>query len=263
MDSPRDVVPYLAGRLAGEARIYAQLDSTNSLLKELADDGAAEGLVIVADEQTSGRGRHGRAWRSPAGAGLYASVLLRPVISVSDVALLSLAAGLAVADTLTGLAVMPVELKWPNDVLVAGRKICGILAEASFRDNRADWVVLGIGINLHVEAVPLEMSDRATSLDQEGVPIEARELLLPLLAGLGRWYGRLETAGADAIVSEWSALSPMSTGRVVRIDDGREVFEATTDGITPAGTLRVRLADGHTTTLSAGDVTLKPGVARD
>jgi BirA family biotin operon repressor/biotin-[acetyl-CoA-carboxylase] ligase len=173
-----------------------------------------------------------------------------------DVALLSLAAGLAVADTLTGLGVGAVELKWPNDVLVAGRKISGVLAEASFRDGDPEWVVLGIGVNLKVEAVPLDLTDRATSLDQEAVPIDAKSLMVQLLTALGLWYGRLEVQGPASVVDAWIARAPMAKGRTVSVANGDDRFEATTDGVSPHGALRVRLPDGQTRELSSGEVTL-------
>jgi len=242
-----------------DVRVYRRLASTNTTLRELAVAGARDGTVVVADEQTAGRGRHGRSWHSPAGAGLYVSLLVRPRLDGREVQTLTLAAAVAVAETLGGLGVAGVEIKWPNDVLVRGRKVSGVLTEASFLEGRLDWAVVGIGVNLTDAAVPPDAATRATSLAAEGVATTNVGLLGLLLEPFGRWYVALLERGPAEVIARWEALAPMARGAAVTVDDGREVYEAVTEGVTPAGHLRVcRRVDGRVAELSAADVTLGP-----
>ena len=254
--SPRERIALASERLRGEARIFTQLDSTNTALRDLASRGAPEGTVLVADEQTAGRGRHGRAWSSPAGAGFYGSILLRPELAPRDLQLLTFLAAVAVAETLAGLGVGAVEIKWPNDVLVRGRKICGILNEASFLGGTIEWAIVGIGVNLRPEAIPPDPMLKATALESEGIRITNVELLTPLVAALDRHYVTFLTHGPEPLVARWLELAPMARGRDVTVDDGMSVYDAVTDGVTSDGRLRVRRAGGEVVELAAADVSL-------
>jgi BirA family biotin operon repressor/biotin-[acetyl-CoA-carboxylase] ligase len=243
-------------RVRWDVRVYRRLASTNATLRELAAAGASDGTVVAAGEQTAGRGRHGRSWSSPAGAGLYVSLLVRPRLEAREVQTLTFVAAVAVAETLEGLGVGGVEIKWPNDVLVRGRKVCGVLTEASFLDGRLDWAVVGIGVNLTAAAVPPDPLIAATSLEAEGVAATNIELLGLLLGPFGRWYETLAERGPADVVARWEALAPMARGAAVTVDDGREVYEAVTEGVTADGHLRVRRRDGEARDLAAADVTL-------
>jgi BirA family biotin operon repressor/biotin-[acetyl-CoA-carboxylase] ligase len=235
---------------------FDSLPSTNTEALRQASHGAPEGLCVVAREQTEGRGRLGRAWASPAGAGLYCSILLRPRLDARQWPLLPLAAALSVADALqeTCSTLVP-DIKWPNDIHVGGRKVCGILAEsAETPEGRA--CVLGIGINLRARAYPPELAATATSVEEEtGVAPDAEVLLRELVRAVARRYALLqEASGASAVVAEWSARSSYTEGRRVRVALGAETFEGTTRGLEADGALRVETDEGALRIVRAGDV---------
>lgn len=237
--------------------VYAELGSTNTRLRERATEGAPEGTVVVARAQTAGRGRLGRSWNSPPDAGLYASVLERPGIEASRAHVLTLAAAVAVAEAISGFGVSRVEIKWPNDVLTGGRKIAGILTESSLLDGKIDSAVVGIGVNVRRAAVPEDLTDRATSLESEGVAVEPSQVLSRVLERLAVWRPRAESAGDEAILARWLDLAPMAIGAGVHVSDGAGSYDAVTEGITDDGRLRVRKSDGRLEILTAADVTLR------
>lgn len=254
--TPRETLSYAHGRLRGELLVYDRVGSTNTELKSRAARGAPEGTVVLAGAQDAGRGRFGRSWSSPAGAGLYVSVLLRPDLPARAAGLLTPAAAVAVAEAVASLGAAGVEIKWPNDVLAGGRKVCGVLTEASFAEERLEWAVVGIGVNLLDAAVPAGLEGAAASLESAGVRATSLELLEPVLASLGRWYAVLLDEGGAPVLARWRELAPMASGRDVRVDDGRRPYGGVTEGITPEGFLRVRRADGSAVEVSAADVTL-------
>ena len=234
---------------------FESLPSTNTELARMASEGAAEGLSIVADEQTAGRGRLQRAWSSPKGAGLYFSVLLRPTIPPSDWPLITFMAALAVGDALDEAAGVPTDIKWPNDLLSGERKICGILAEA-IETPAGRAVVVGIGINLTGEAFPKELKAVATSVGGvTGRQPERETILAALLRALSRWYSLLnEPRGGEKIVAAWSSRSSYATGRLVQVSNGDEVWQGTTCGVEHDGALRLNTSSGEMKLVRAGDV---------
>ena len=231
---------------------YESLPSTNTELARLASDGAAEGVSIVADEQTAGRGRLQRAWSSPKGAGLYFSILLRPTIPQNYWPLMTFMAALAVGDALREACKLQTDIKWPNDLLSGERKICGILAEAiDTRAGRA--VILGIGINLTQNAFPPELANVATSVaEATGRPLDREHILAALLDALSRWYSLLDDPGQ--IVDAWSNQSSYAIGKLVQVSNGDDVWQGTTAGIEPDGALRLRMSNGEIKLIRAGDV---------
>jgi BirA family biotin operon repressor/biotin-[acetyl-CoA-carboxylase] ligase len=234
---------------------YESLPSTNTEVARLAQLGAEEGLTIVADEQTAGRGRLQRKWSSPKGAGLYCSVLLRPAFASDRWPLLTFVAALATGDALLEASEVKTDIKWPNDLLANERKICGILAEAT-ETSTGRTVVLGIGINLTNEAFPADLIDVATSVANEaGRAAEREAILAPLLQALARWYSLLqEPDGAEKIVAAWSSRSSYATGKLVQVTNGDEVLRGHTRGIENDGALRLETAQGILL-IRAGDVT--------
>src|SRR5688500_17719951 len=199
---------------------FESLPSTNTELARQASEGAGEGLSIVADEQTAGRGRLQRAWSSPRGAGLYFSILLQPKIAPDHWPLITFMAALAVGDALSEACGVETDIKWPNDLLSGERKMCGILAEAiDTSSGRA--VVVGIGINLTQEAFPAELKTVATSVSQAtGQRPERETILAALLRALSRWYSLLnEPGGREKIVAAWSSRSSYATGRLVQVSN--------------------------------------------
>jgi len=231
---------------------FESLPSTNTELAQRASEGAAEGLAIVADEQTAGRGRLQRAWSSPRGAGLYFSILLRPAIPQNYWPLITFMAALAVGDALREAAGVRTDIKWPNDLLSGERKICGILSEAiDTPAGRA--VILGIGVNLTENAYPPELANVATSVsDAMGCAADREQILTALLDALSRWYSRLDEPGQ--IVDAWSNRSSFAIGKLVQVSNGDEVWQGTTSGVEPDGALRLRTTSGEIKLVRAGDV---------
>ncbi len=226
--------PRLAGTRFDDVRWFSFVDSTNRYLLQCAAQGAPEGVVAVADEQTAGRGRLGRTWVAPAGSALLVSVLLRPELPLEATHLVTLAAGLAALDAIDVLASVPAGLKWPNDVVIDDRKIAGILAEA----DGAGAVVVGMGCNVVPGALAPELRDIATA-----VPVDREELLVEWLVAYDARLAALDRVVVDAIARS------ATLGRRVRVELAHEAFEGTASALTGEGFLVV---DGRI--VSAGDV---------
>jgi len=234
---------------------FESLPSTNTELARLASEGGEEGLAIVADEQTAGRGRLQRSWSSPKGAGLYFSILLRPEMPTDQWPLITFMAALAVGDALNEGGGVTTDIKWPNDLLSGERKICGILAEA-IETPAGRAVIVGIGINLTNAAFPSELSDVATSVSEaSGQEPEREAILAALLRALPRWYSLLnEPGGREKIVAAWSSRSSYATGKLVHVSNGDDVWQGTTCGVEPDGALRLDTGNGEVKLVRAGDV---------
>ena len=233
------------------------LVSTNDVAKERARSGEPEWTAVLADRQTAGRGREGRSWVSPRG-GLYLSVLLRP--RTDAIALLPLAAGVAVAEVAEEHGVRA-ELKWPNDALVRGRKLAGILAEASSGSGGVEWVVVGIGINvtLDVAALGRPAADVATSFHLEtSAPPALEEVAAGVLARLSVWYDALQSRPAS-VVEAWRARAVRWWGEPVQVKTAEEVFRGRLHDVDESGALIVDLEGGGFRRVLAGEVTrLRP-----
>jgi BirA family biotin operon repressor/biotin-[acetyl-CoA-carboxylase] ligase len=234
---------------------FESLPSTNTELARLASEGADEGVSILADEQTAGRGRLQRTWSSPKGAGLYFSILLRPTIPQDHWPLITFAAALAVADALHESSDIQTDIKWPNDLLSGERKICGILADA-IETPAGRAVIVGIGINLTQQAFPAELINVAASVSEvTGRPAERESILAALLRALSRWYSLLhEPGGREKIVVAWSSRSSYASGKLVQVNNGEEVWPGVTSGIEPDGALRLKMESGEIKVVRAGDV---------
>ncbi|HLL76740.1 MAG TPA: biotin--[acetyl-CoA-carboxylase] ligase [Pyrinomonadaceae bacterium] len=234
---------------------YDSLPSTNTEAARQAAAGAAEGLCVVAREQTAGRGRQQRAWASPKDAGLYFSVVLRPRLDPAVWPLLTFAAALAARDALRETCSLETDIKWPNDLLSGGRKLCGVLAE-TVETARGRACVVGIGINLTACAHPPELRASATSVEEAaGVPPDREAVLSALVRALARYYERLHAPGGAArVVNDWAGASSYAAGRRVRVTLADETFEGTTRGLEPDGALRVETQTGEIKMVRAGDI---------
>jgi BirA family biotin operon repressor/biotin-[acetyl-CoA-carboxylase] ligase len=234
---------------------YFHIESTNAVALQQAAEGVEHGTVIVAEEQTAGRGRMGRAWYSEKCSGIYTSIILRPPLSPAAAPVLTLMAGLAAqkaVSTATGLAV---DIRWPNDLLVNGKKVCGILTEMSAELDRLHAVVLGIGINVNHSQMPTELEDIATSLRMEAHRAISRvQVLAALLRELDRHYQLLLKNGNKAITERWEAASSYAHGKRVRVRAAGGEALATTAGVDRSGALRVQYDDGRQESLVAGEV---------
>lgn len=242
-----------------EVRFFQSIGSTNDALKDAARAGAAEGLVYVTDEQVAGRGRRGRTWAAPAGTSLLTSILLRPTwLSPTDAFLLTILAAVAAAEALETAGVK-IDLKWPNDLQIAGRKLGGILVETELSDNSVQWAVLGCGINVNWNPgeVP-EIAATATSLMVElGEPLSRRNLLQTLLMRLDARYTALRHGARSALFNDWrSRLHTL--GQHIRAETPQGVLLGVAEDVTPDGSLVIRDDRGIAHVVTAGDVTVRP-----
>jgi BirA family biotin operon repressor/biotin-[acetyl-CoA-carboxylase] ligase len=232
---------------------YYKLASTNTSAMEAAADGVPEGTVFLAEEQTGGRGRGGHAWHSARSVGIYCSTVLRPALPPSEVLVLSLAAGLAVRRAVLEIAPeLPVDLKWPNDVLLGEKKFCGILTEMNAEATRVRYLVVGIGINVNQANFPADLRGIATSLSAAtGSEWSRVELTAALLKSLDREYRELTTNSStrESILQRFAESSSYVQGKRVRVEENGE-FEGLTEGLDARGFLQVRTALGLRAVLS-------------
>ena len=233
------------------ARLHYFIDtgSTNDLAAAAAERGEPEGTTFVAGAQTAGRGRRGREWFSPPGSGLYLSTIVR---RGSLAPWLTLAGGVAVAEAIRAATGLPVQIKWPNDIVsVSGagfrarRKIAGLLAEASSGPDGVQYVILGIGINIGPASFPPELSDRAGSIETElGRAADAGAVLAQVLAGLNRVLSEVEHAGPPSLFTRWLELAPSAFGERIEWDGPRGVRTGVSAGLAEDGALLARTPDG-------------------
>jgi BirA family biotin operon repressor/biotin-[acetyl-CoA-carboxylase] ligase len=243
----------MSGWLGHRLVRLARVTSTSDEAARLAEGGAAHGTVVVADEQTAGRGRQGRRWHSPAGANLYLSMVLRPSLSPGEVAPITLAAGIGVCDAVNSAGVAA-SLKWPNDLLVRGRKLAGILSEMNTRNRTVDHVIVGIGIDVNQTAFPPELAAIATSMAAElGRPVDREAFLGVLLEDLERWLDVFFAGGGEAIAGAWTARARLA-GRRVRATTAAGPIEGRPDGVDAAGALIVIDDQGGRHRVVSGEV---------
>jgi BirA family biotin operon repressor/biotin-[acetyl-CoA-carboxylase] ligase len=250
----------LKGSLFGK-RIYHffKVDSTNRVALELGHAGEPEGAVVLGEEQTAGRGRAGRVWHSERAAGIYVTVLLRPKLAPVQAPLLTMMAGLSAYTAVQAQTGLGVDLKWPNDLLIGGKKVGGILTEMHAEPGQVRFVIVGIGLNVNQEKFPAELTSIATSLRVEsGKPQSRLELLVRLLREFERDYNDFLSEGPAAIIERFSQVSSYARGKRVRVSNGRDNFTGTTAGLGPEGLLQVRRDSGQVTTVIAGDVAEAP-----
>ena len=241
--------------LGRELHQHQALPSTNTEAMDLAAKGAQHGAVVVTDQQTSGRGRQGRTWHSPPDENLYFSVVLRPDIAPADAPPLSLATAVGLARGVTPFLPTAPTLKWPNDLLVQGRKLCGILVEMSASARGINHVVVGVGLNVNVTEFPEELTGQATSLRLEtGKPLHREQVLASVLNELEPWFQLLFDQGAAPIIQAWEEQTDWLGRRVTVSRPGRAV-RGVAVGLDMTGGLRLRLDDGTVDVVVAGDVT--------
>jgi BirA family biotin operon repressor/biotin-[acetyl-CoA-carboxylase] ligase len=236
--------------------LYA-VDSTNAFAVRLLTDEKASphGTLVLAEEQTAGKGRLGRKWVSSPGLGLYFTVVLRPEIPSFLAPLMTLAAAVAAHESIERVTGLDVDIKWPNDLLVGRKKICGILCELQAELDRVRSITMGLGINVNQKEFPPEIASIATSLMMESGRRQSRiEVLLDFLATFERLYVRFSSKGPQVITEAWTAASSFSHGRTLEIHDGVRTISGVTDGLSPLGVLRLRQSDGSIEEVYSGDV---------
>ncbi|MCL4812358.1 MAG: biotin--[acetyl-CoA-carboxylase] ligase [Vicinamibacteraceae bacterium] len=269
---PPDLPPDLAAAFAAPSGALASflarlhhaevVGSTNDVAATFAKAGALEGTVVVADEQTAGRGRHGRVWQSRRGDGLYVSVVFRPLpggMPGPETTLITLMAGVATVEAVRRQGASRAELKWPNDIVVpvggggAWRKMAGILAEATVVGTDIEFIVLGIGVNLRTPSAE-ELRAITTSIEEErGEPADRGRLLYDLVERLAHGRALLREGRFDDVLDAWRAAAPSARGRRVEWRDGDRIRAGITKGIDASGHLLVE-ADGEARALAAGEV---------
>ncbi|MDH4161813.1 MAG: biotin--[acetyl-CoA-carboxylase] ligase [Nitrospirota bacterium] len=230
--------------------------STNTLAMELASRGAEEGSLVIAEVQTGGKGRMGRSWVSPKG-NLYFSAILRPAVSPHQAPLMTLVGAVAVARALRKVPGIAAAIKWPNDILIEGRKVSGLLTEMSAEADRIRHLVLGIGINCNMDpgTLPGEVRAQATSLATEtGKNADRTAVLAEVLRELDRWYG-VFLSDRQGVLDAWRDLN-VTLDRAVTVSGAGELLQGTASDIDSEGRLVITAADGSTRTVAAGDVTI-------
>jgi BirA family biotin operon repressor/biotin-[acetyl-CoA-carboxylase] ligase len=247
----------LRGTLFGK-RIYHffKTDSTNRVALDLGHAGEPEGAVVLAEEQTAGRGRAGHKWHSERATGIYATLLLRPKLAPVQAPLLTMMAGLSAHAAVQAVSGLNVDLKWPNDLLIGGKKFGGILTEMHAEPTQIRFVIVGIGINVNQERFPPELAGISTSLRLESGRKQSRlEVLVQFLRQFERDYEELLREGPSGVVKRFEAVSSYARGKRVRVTSGKETYTGVTAGLESEGLLRVTRDDGQTVTVIAGDVT--------
>jgi BirA family biotin operon repressor/biotin-[acetyl-CoA-carboxylase] ligase len=245
-----------AKRLGTRFHYFTELGSTNTRARELAESGAAEGEIVIAESQTQGRGRLGRRWESPPLSNLYLSIVLRPGLPPKHAPQITLAAAVALVETVGSFLPRPPVIKWPNDILIDGKKLAGILTEAACDTECVQYVILGIGLNLNyrAETMPETLRQRATSMaDRAGENLSRETVLVRLIHDLDRCYGELEESGFAALRPRWEAHFGLR-GRRVRVELGDQTIIGRAQGIDHEGALIVETDDEQRRSIIAGDV---------
>ena len=245
-----------AARLGTKFHYFFELDSTNRQARRLAEAGAREGEIVIAEQQTQGRGRLGRAWVSPPHVNLYLSAVLRPKLAPAHAPQITLMAAVALADAIAAFIPVPPEIKWPNDILSSGKKLAGILTESSCNSERLEFVILGIGVNLNfsLSSMPEEIRGRAGSLlELRGARVDRESFIRRLIQDLDQCYGILVESGFAAIAARWESYFALRNRRV-RVDMIDQVLFGRAKGLDRDGALIVESDDGAAQRIVAGDV---------
>jgi len=252
----RQLKKLIKGEMGRDIIWLSVIDSTNSFATELAEKGASHGTAVIADCQTKGRGRMGRSWISPPGDNIYMSVILTPSMRLKEATLLTIMAGVACCGALRNTTGLPVEIRWPNDLMVSHKKLGGILTEIKSGGEKIVYAVTGIGINVNtkVEEFPPEVGMIATSVRIEKGKTESRTFLMAeILNEMDLWYRVFAQRRKDTLLNEWRRLTSMM-GKPVQVTMGDKVINGLAYDIDDEGMLIVKLASGSLRRISSGDL---------
>src|SRR5271170_7611989 len=250
------VSPKIIGR---DIRVFKETTSTNDVIEKLARDGVKEGVVVFAESQTKGRGRLGRKWISPAHKGLWFSILLRPDLRPQETTQLTVASATALRRAIQSETGLKPEIKWPNDILIGGKKVAGILTELSAELDKVRYVILGIGIDVNLDAgeFPAELKKIATSLKIEAGEIISRaELATAILRALDEDYSRICAGKFSGVADEWEE-NCVTIGKNVTVQIGERKIRGRAESLDDDGALLLRTEHGHLERITGGDVTLE------
>ncbi len=259
---PEEVLQGLQARhLTGPIHHYETLDSTNDLAKELGTRGAPEGTVVVAETQTRGRGRLGREWESPPGLGLYVSLVLRPQLPPMELPQITLTTAVAVVRAVRRVTGLAPGIKWPNDLIVSGKKLGGILTEMETESDRIRYLVVGLGLNVNNPEFPPELRGLATSLALEAGRLFSRvSILQAWLEEFEGLYERFLHQGFPEILEVWKRHT-VTLGKQVTVRQGPREIQGQAEDVAPDGALLIRVASGEVVRVTSGEIT--PGPAED
>lgn len=244
--------------VAKEVLYFDTIDSTNTKAQELAEKGYPSGTLVVADKQESGKGRRGRSWVSPSGTGIFMTLMIKPDINPNNASMLTLVAALAVAKAITSVTGEEAMIKWPNDIVINGKKVCGILTEMNAQFDYINHIVVGIGINVHNESFPEEISQMASSLMIEagGKRFHRAQIIAETMSYFEQYYDTfLKTQDLSALVREYDELL-VNMNKAVRVLDPKEPFDGKAMGITPKGELIVDTWESRKL-VSSGEVSVR------
>ncbi|RGI68349.1 biotin--[acetyl-CoA-carboxylase] ligase [Agathobacter rectalis] len=244
--------------VAKEVLYFDTIDSTNTKAQELAEKGYPSGTLVVADKQESGKGRSGRSWVSPSGTGIFMTLMIKPDINPNNASMLTLVAALAVAKAITSVTGEEALIKWPNDIVVNSKKVCGILTEMNAQFDYINHIVVGIGINVHNESFPEEISQMASSLMIEagGKRFHRAQIIAETMSYFEQYYDTfLKTQDLSALVREYDELL-VNRNKSVRVLDPKEPFDGKAMGITPKGELIVDTWESRKL-VSSGEVSVR------
>ena len=244
--------------VAKEVLYFDTIDSTNTKAQELAEKGYPSGTLVVADKQESGKGRRGRSWVSPSGTGIFMTLMIKPDINPNNASMLTLVAALAVAKAITSVTGEKALIKWPNDIVVNSKKVCGILTEMNAQFDYINHIVVGIGINVHNESFPEEISQMASSLMIEagGKRFHRAQIIAETMSYFEQYYDTfLKTQDLSALVREYDELL-VNRNKSVRVLDPKEPFDGKAMGITPKGELIVETWESRKL-VSSGEVSVR------
>lgn len=244
--------------VAKEVLYFDTIDSTNTKAQELAEKGYPSGTLVVADKQESGKGRRGRSWVSPSDTGIFMTLMIKPDINPNNASMLTLVAALAVAKAITSVTGEEAMIKWPNDIVVNGKKVCGILTEMNAQFDYINHIVVGIGINVHNESFPEEISQMASSLMIEagGKRFHRAQIIAETMSYFEQYYDTfLKTQDLSALVREYDELL-VNRNKSVRVLDPKEPFDGKAMGITPKGELIVDTWESRKL-VSSGEVSVR------
>ena len=244
--------------VAKEVLYFDTIDSTNTKAQELAEKGYPNGTLVVADKQESGKGRRGRSWVSPSGTGIFMTLMIKPDINPNNASMLTLVAALAVAKAITSVTGEKALIKWPNDIVINGKKVCGILTEMNAQFDYINHIVVGIGINVHNESFPEEISQMASSLMIEagGKRFHRAQIIAETMSYFEQYYDTfLKTQDLSALVREYDELL-VNRNKSVRVLDPKEPFDGKAMGITPKGELIVDTWESRKL-VSSGEVSVR------
>lgn len=250
----------LSTRWAGRNLQYSEsLVSTNATAYYAGNDGAPHGTLIVADRQTGGRGRSGRSWESPAGKNLYFSLLLRPEFPLEKASMLTLLMAHSVARSLESYGFdCKVGIKWPNDILANGRKVCGILTELRAEKGRISQLIIGVGINVKKQVFAEELAEKASSLEDEWkIKIDRAQLLCKIMKAFEEDYESFAVSGDLSLFSDYYHSRLLNRDAFVKVLDPQKPFEGIARGINRMGELLVECQDGHIESVYAGEVSVR------